>query len=121
MTLKTYDQWKRGDEPEPEHICRDVDNIPKEIIRDEIDKEILDNLRESALESEEITEKPRKFSRVNIFKEQDWCKIKGVRAKLAKKLVENGPYMSIKEIAKVKGVGKTILENIKATLLDYED
>lgn len=139
MALRTFDQWRwGGPKPEPEHatIKFDPEQVVHVTIGDERktfeptkgkvieflpcnDPSWLD-MDEIPLnvESTDITEKPRKFSKVNCFKEQDWCKIKGIGSKLAKKLVESGPYMSIEEIAKVKGVGKAILENIKVTLLD---
>lgn len=56
------------------------------------------------------------------FTEQELCKIKGVGSKLAKKIVENGPYSNIEEVKKIKGVGKTIMDQLlKNSLNDPND
>ena len=57
-----------------------------------------------------------------IFNEQELCEIKGVGSKLAKKIVENGPYSNIEEVRKIKGVGKTIMDQLlKNSLNDPND
>ena len=99
--LKTYEQWKRGD---------NIDELP--IVRrgrHPIEKR-LENMPD--LPECKILENTE-FTKVNCFTENDWLKIKGIGTKLAKKLVENKPYASIEDISKVKGVGKLVLENIK--------
>ena len=47
------------------------------------------------------------------FSKESWMEIQGVGAKLAERLVENGPYASLDEIGKIKGVGKKVLKDIE--------
>ena len=94
--LKTYEQWKRGD---------NIDELP--IVRR--GRHPIEKLELPVVTPLENTE----FTKINCFTENDWLKIKGIGTKLAKKLVENKPYTTIEDISKVKGVGKLVLENIK--------
>jgi hypothetical protein len=121
MALTKYNEWRE--------FAKKYDewgDLAKELITEEIDKEIISDIKKMVaeypsfelIESEEIVAKPMKFMKVNAFNEQDWMNIKGVGAKLAKKLVEGRMYMCIDDIAKVKGVGKNVLENIKNVILD---
>jgi predicted flap endonuclease-1-like 5' DNA nuclease len=103
MALKTYEQWKRGDHSFIQEAMANADKLTKTAEKLGIEQISLESQRLS-------NEIP--FN----FKEEDWLKIKGIGPKLAKKLVENGPYMSIEEIGKVKGVRKTVLENIKTMI-----
>ena len=46
----------------------------------------------------------------------DWMKVRGIGKTLATRLVENGPYESLDDVIKVKGVSKGTFERINETL-----
>ncbi len=46
----------------------------------------------------------------------DWMKVPGIGKTLATRLVEGGPYESLNDVLKVKGVSKGTFERINETL-----
>jgi hypothetical protein len=160
VALRTYEQWKRGEEPEkPKTIeflpCNDPSWFHPYLMVDI--NETVSNCRgcgkpllpenyaicdgcecnygaglNHGLVPKDVCTCPECFGnnplcggtllysrygkKLISLTEQDWSEIKGIGPKLAKKLVENGPYANVEEIGKVKGVGKAVLENIKLTL-----
>ena len=51
--------------------------------------------------------------KISMESSKDWARLKGVGKKLAERLAEEQPFNGIDEVAKVKGVGKTVLEEVK--------
>jgi len=56
------------------------------------------------------------IAKIDMTVEQ-WQDIKGIGPKLAERLVENGPYGSVAEVEKVKGISKKIVDQILAVPL----
>jgi len=80
----------------------DMENMPSEI---KLNTEDIPSEIKVATEETKIT-----------FSKETWMEIQGVGSKLAERLVENGPYSSLDEIAKVKGVGKKVLKDIESVV-----
>lgn len=97
MSLKSYLEWR---ETHKTHFLEEV-------------REILDEEREV-----NWVEQPVSESEVPSYNltEDGWCEIKGIGPKLAKRLVENGPYSCIEDVAKVKGIKQGVLDCIKQFL-----
>ncbi len=55
------------------------------------------------------------FNELNIV---DWMKVPGIGKTLATRLVENGPYESVDDVLKVKGVSKGTCKRINETLVN---
>ena len=55
------------------------------------------------------------FNDLNIV---DWMKVPGIGKTLATRLVENGPYESVDDVLKVKGVSKGTCKRINETLVN---
>jgi hypothetical protein len=95
MSLKSYQEW-RG-----QYRSNFLDEV-EEIIAEHKKDDWHENPQP------EVDEIP-----MYSLTEDGWCEIKGIGVKLAKRLVENGPYKSLDEIAKVKGIKQNVLECIR--------
>lgn len=82
MALKRYDEWK------------------------------LEATSQSGVEFQQLIDVIDTASVVNSYTLEDWENIPGVGSKLAKRLLENGPYSSLEQLKEVKGVGDKMYERI---------